>query len=91
MGKLEKGKVAEYEYFFKNEGKSDLIIRKITATCGCTATMLSDKIISPGKTGKIKTTFNSAGQRGTQTKQLLYQNDPKNAKTILWIRGEVAD
>jgi len=92
IGKLEKGKVAEYEYIFKNAGKSELIIRKITAACGCTATMLSEKIIPPGGTGRIKTTFNSASQRGTQTKTItVISNDPKNPKTILWIRGEVVD
>ena len=92
IGKLEKGKAVDYEYVFRNDGSSDLIIRKITAACGCTATMLSDKIIPPGKTGKIKTTFNSAGQRGTQTKTItVISNDPKNPKTILWIRGEVVE
>ncbi len=92
IGKMEKGKTMDYEYIFKNEGKSDLIIRKITAACGCTATMLSDKIIPPGGTGKIKTTFNSASQRGNQTKTItVISNDPKNPKTILWIRGEVVE
>jgi len=92
IGKLEKGKSAEYEYLFTNQGKSDLVIRKITAACGCTATMLSDKIIPPGGTGKIKTTFNSSTQRGNQTKTItVISNDPKNPKTILWIRGEVVE
>ena len=92
IGKLEKGRTVEYEYVFRNEGKSDLIIRKIAAACGCTATMLSSKVIPSGQSGKIKTTFNSAGQRGTQTKTItVISNDPKNPKTVLWIRGEVAE
>lgn len=92
MGKLEKGKTVEYEYVFKNAGKSNLMIRKISPSCGCTATMLSDQIIPPGKTGKIKTTFNSSNQRGNQVKTItVISNDPKNPKTILWVRGEVID
>ncbi len=92
IGNMKKGEKLDYEYVFTNKGKSDLIIRKVTAACGCTATMLSENVISPGKTGRIKTTFNSAGRVGNQSKTItVITNDPKNPRIVLWIRGEVID
>jgi hypothetical protein len=64
----------------------------VVASCGCTTTMLSDKIVKPGQTGKIKTTFNSSGRVGNQSKTItVITNDPKNPRVILWIRGDVVE
>ena len=90
FGDLKQGEKVEYEYVFKNTGKSDLIIRKVKASCGCTAVNMAKSVIAPGETGKIKTTFNSAGKRGKQNKTItVVTNDPVNPREILWVRGNI--
>lgn len=92
FGKLKQGESASFEYTFTNIGKSNLFIRKVTAACGCTAVITSADMIPPGKTGTIKTTFNSAGKIGAQNKTItVITNDPDSPKLILWIKGEVIE
>ena len=74
----------------KNEGKSNLIIRKTKASCGCTAIAPENNVIAPGESTKIKTTFNSAGKKGVQNKTItVITNDPENTTIILNVKGEV--
>lgn len=87
---IKQGVSVDYEYKFTNTGKSDLIIRKVTAACGCTAVITSANLIPAGASGTIKATFNSAGKTGQQNKTItVITNDPENPKVILWIKGEV--
>jgi hypothetical protein len=85
---LKAGDKAEHVYTFKNTGKSDLMIRKVTPSCGCTVANLDNKITKPGETGKISANFNSAGKNGTTSKTItIISNDPTNARVVLWIKG----
>jgi len=92
FGTIKKGESASFVYTFTNTGKSDLFIRKVTAACGCTAVITSADMIPPGKTGTIKTSFNSAGKSGKQNKTItVITNDPENPKTILWVKGDITE
>lgn len=87
---MAQGEKVSYEYKFKNTGQSDLKIRKIRASCGCTATSTTKDIIKPGETGSIKTTFNSSHKRGKQYKTItVITNAPKNSKKVLIVLGYV--
>lgn len=90
FGKIEQGEKVEHDYVLTNSGKSDLHIRKVSASCGCTAVQPEKKVIAPGESVNIKTVFNSAGKTGNQNKTVtIITNDPKKSKLILWVKGEV--
>ncbi len=92
FGTITEGESVSYTYKFKNTGKSNLIIRKIKASCGCTATQLDNNTIAPGETGSITVTFNSRGKKGQQNKSIsVTTNDPDDARSrvSLWIKGKV--
>jgi len=90
FGNIKQGEKTEHEFIIKNNGKSDLYIRSIKASCGCTAVQPEKKVITPGESIKMKVIFNSAGKVGTQNKTVtIITNDPKNSKAILWIKGNV--
>lgn len=90
FGNIKEGESVSYDYKFTNKGKSDLLIRKIKASCGCTVTNPSDEIIKPGKTSTIKTTFNSRGKKDKQNKTItIITNDPVNHTTLLQVNGNV--
>ncbi|MBI5540990.1 MAG: DUF1573 domain-containing protein [Bacteroidia bacterium] len=87
---IKEGESASFEYKLTNDGKSDLIIRKVKASCGCTAVTPSETVIKPGKSTTIKTTFNSAGKPGKQNKTInVITNDPDNSNITLRISGDV--
>jgi len=90
FGKITQGEKVEHTYVITNSGKSDLLIRKVKASCGCTAVQPEKRLIAPGESVKIKTVFNSAGKVGNQNKTVtIITNDPKKSKMILWVKGEV--
>ena len=90
FGKINQGEKKEHTFVLTNSGKSDLHIRKVNASCGCTAVQPEKNIITPGESVNIKTVFNSAGKVGNQNKTVtIITNDPKQSKTILWVKGEV--
>jgi len=90
FGKIKQGDKVEHTYVLTNSGKSDLLIRKVKASCGCTAVQPEKKVIGPGESVNIKTVFNSAGKVGNQNKTVtIITNDPRKSKLILWVKGEV--
>ncbi len=90
FGKINQGDKVEHTYVLSNSGKTDLHIRKVKASCGCTAVQPEKRVVAPGESVKIKTVFNSAGKVGNQNKTVtIITNDPKKSKMILWVKGEV--
>ncbi len=84
------GDKVECTYSFTNEGKSDLVIRKVKASCGCTATNPEKTTLKPGESSNINATFNTAGKEGKQYKTItVICNDPANSSTMLTIEGNV--
>jgi len=92
FGTIKSGEKTTYNFVFKNTGKSDLVIRKIKASCGCTATNPEKMVIKPGESSHITATFNSAGKRGNQNKTItVITNDPTNPSVVLKITGTVEE
>ena len=92
LGKIKGSTQNEVEFKFKNEGKNDLIIRNIRATCGCTAVQQGNQGvgIKAGESSSIKAVFNSGSYNGKVTKAIyVYTNDPKNSEVVLMLNADV--
>jgi hypothetical protein len=92
LGKIKGSTQNEVEFKFTNEGKSDLILRYIRPTCGCTAVQQGNQGvgIKPGESSSIKAVFNSGGYNGKTTKAIyVYTNDPKSSEVVLMINADV--
>ena len=88
LGKIKGSTQNEVEFKFKNEGKSDLIIRFIRSTCGCTAVQQGNQGvgIKAGESSSIKAVFNSGSYSGKVTKAIyVYTNDPKYSEVVLML------
>jgi hypothetical protein len=91
FGNIQPNQKVNNEFIINNAGETDLIIRKVRASCGCTVAEPAVKIIQPGKSTGVKTVFNSAGKSGKQKYAItIITNDPKNYKKLLWLEGNVA-
>jgi len=90
FGKIKKGKKTTFSFKFSNTGKSDLIIRKVSSSCGCAVATPDKPILKPGESTLLTVTFDSTGKDGQQTKTVnIISNDPTNPKQVLLVRGVV--
>lgn len=90
FGKIKQGVSVSHEFVFKNEGDSLLQIGGVESSCGCTAVLVSDRKIEPGKSGTIKVTFNSTGYAGVVVKYVYVEtNDPANRRIQLKVEAAV--
>jgi len=74
----------------KNFGSESIVINEISTDCGCTAAMVSEKIISPNGEGKIHVRFQTPRFEGLQEKHVLIAtNPPASEKIVLTVKGMV--
>ena len=76
-------------FTIKNTGKAPLVITRVAASCGCTKPEFETEPIAPGKTGKIKVTYNPAGRPGQFVKTISVYSNGKEGAFILRIKGVV--
>ena len=92
FGEIKPGEKANCDFVMKNNGKSDLIIRKTKASCGCTAVTMGETILGPGQSTTIRATFDSTGKSGRQYKSItVITNDPQHPETLLTISGNITN
>lgn len=90
FGKVKQGDVVSYEFSFRNDGDASLEVERIETTCGCTAALLSEKRIAPGRDGKIKTTFDTRGYSGRMTRFLyVVSNDAESPRRELSVSADI--
>ena len=90
FGKVKSGTVIKFKFIVKNEGKQELVIHKVKASCGCTATKPAATHIKKSGETEIAVEFNTRGRRGRQHKTItVITNDPVNPQIILNVQGEL--
>jgi hypothetical protein len=92
LGQIAGSTPNDVEFKFTNAGKSDLMIRLVRSSCGCTAVQQGPQGegIKPGESSSIKATFNSGAYSGRVTKAIyVYTNDPKNSEVVLMLNADV--
>mgnify|MGYP000951272772 CR=1 FL=1 len=89
-GNIKEGDPVEFEFALKNTGKSDLIIRKVKASCGCTTVQPEKNLLKTGESTTIKAVFRTRGYSGKQSKSItVITNDPKRSTIILRMTGSI--
>lgn len=89
FGKVIEGEIVSYNFKFTNTGNADLIITKVSTSCGCTASDYPIDPVKPGETAEIEAKFNSENRTGFQNKRITVLTNATPAKTNLYIRADV--
>lgn len=77
-GQIKEGAIVKHEFWIKNTGTAELIISAAIVSCECSTAVLSRERIAPGKTGKLKVTFNSKDKKGFSSNTIkVCSNDPE--------------
>jgi len=91
FGVITQGEKVQFDFKFKNTGKTPLIITDATATCGCTVPEYPKTPVKPGEEGVIKVVFDSAGKIGMQDKQVTIFSNANPEADKLHLVGEVKE
>ncbi|MCF8370635.1 MAG: DUF1573 domain-containing protein [Bacteroidales bacterium] len=70
FGAIIEGEIVEHTFNFTNTGGSDLVLTKVSASCGCTIPKYDTSPVAPGEHGKIVVSFNSENRKGSQSKTI---------------------
>jgi hypothetical protein len=89
FGRLIQGEIATFIFRFKNTGNADLILSKVSADCGCTASKYTTKPVKPGEEGTIEVVFDSKGLRGVQNKVVTVLSNTSPSITSLRVKAQV--
>ncbi len=82
LGNLAPNTTKTHEFSIQNNGKSDLIIRKIRPSDESMTVTPATNIIKPGKEAKIKIELKTEKETGSKIKFIAFiLNDPKNTVT----------
>lgn len=86
LGEIRQGVAAKHSFVVKNEGATELEIKRVTPACGCTASEFTSSI-APGKTGQITLSVNTSNFNGPIAKTAeVYTNDPANERITLTMK-----
>jgi hypothetical protein len=84
LGDYYRGQKPEQLITLKNVGTDTLRISEVKAQCGCTATLLSKKVLGPSQEGELKITFDTHSYSGKVTKQVyVSSNDSTTPKLTI--------
>ena len=89
-GTIIKGGDGSCVFEFTNTGKEPLILSRPRSSCGCTVPTWPQYPILPGKTDKIKITYDTK-RLGTIHKQVTIISNAKNPTVVLTIKGKVVN
>jgi len=90
FGKVNEGDKVNYTFNFANKGTSELTIKDIKTSCGCTAALLSQEKLAPGQEGTLKVELNTQNRSGKMSRTVtISSNDPNDPAKVLTIYADV--
>lgn len=89
FGTIPEGPTGEYDFQFKNVGKSPIIIQEAHGSCGCTVPQWPKEPILPGKKAKIHVTYNTDHRPGPIDKTVTITSNASEQQVVLHIKGTV--
>lgn len=89
LGKQKEGKEIEITFRFKNTGNKNLVIRSVSAQCGCTIPEKPEKPFAPGEEGVIKAKYNGSGHGETRKEVYVTANTNPSSSHTLTFRADL--
>ena len=63
------------EFVIRNIGSEDLVIDRVTTSCGCTAALLDDKLVKPGQSAALRVELQTLGNPGRMERKILLRSN----------------
>lgn len=80
------------EFTLRNAGERDLVIEKVSTSCGCTAAIAGETTLKPGRTTPLTVTLDTRDGRGrVERKVMVRSNDPATPLLEVTLSATVAE
>jgi hypothetical protein len=90
FGSVVSGKVVDYTFKFKNNGKEALVIKDVKTSCGCTAALVSSKRLLPGQEGTLHVELDTQNREGKMSRNIsIESNDPEEPIKVILIFADI--
>ncbi|MCQ9208476.1 MAG: DUF1573 domain-containing protein [Omnitrophica bacterium] len=92
FGKIKNTNIKTHIFKVKNIGQKELIIKRVSTSCGCTKASISSKKIAPGSSAKLKVTFDPKQRKASgkiRSDVYIESNDPENPTKIISIFADL--
>lgn len=89
FGRVISGELVRHSFKFTNKGQEDLILVRVSSSCGCTVPNYSKEPIKPGQKGLIEVIFDTRGRKGYQNKTVTVITNTTPNKTLLKIKANI--
>ncbi|MFK5856110.1 MAG: DUF1573 domain-containing protein [Bacteroidota bacterium] len=89
FGNMIQGERVVYGFHFKNIGGSNLVITRVSTSCGCTVGDYPKNPVAPGESGIIEVTFDSYKRKGYQNKTITVLANTEPNSTTLRIKTKI--
>lgn len=89
FGEVESGALLEHDFFFINNGTTELIIEKAFSRNSGTSVMASHQPLETGEIGKISVKVDTTGLTGDQTVRIKVESNAYNAPSTLYLKAHM--
>ncbi len=89
FGRVISGELVRHSFKFTNKGQEDLLLVRVSSSCGCTVPNYSKEPIKPGHKGLIEVIFDTRGRKGFQSKTITVTTNTTPTKTLLKIKANI--
>lgn len=93
FGQALKNKELVKEFQIRNHGGADLVIEKVSTSCGCTAALLNerDRVVKPGASAPLQVKLRTSVPGRLVKSVLIKSNDPGRAVYEFKVQADVVD
>lgn len=89
FGRVVAGEQVVWYFQYRNEGDAPLMIKKASASCGCTVPEFDRQPLAPGEKSTLKVVYNSTGRSGLESKTVTIESNAENNIVRLKLKAEV--
>lgn len=90
FGSVKQGEKKDFELYFINKGKNQLVIDKIESSCDCIVASISKKNYEIGEVGIMKISLDTTGRSGELTRSVqIYSNDTSSPVRTIIVKANI--
>lgn len=83
FGNVQQDQTLVHDFLVQNTGTEELVIEKISTSCGCTAAIPSDRVVPPGGSTTLRVTVETRKYKGILHNSIsLASNDARRVRTV---------
>ena len=83
FGEILEGEIVVCDFYYRNIGNANLIIKAVESSCGCTAVSWNKEPLRAGDEAKLSVEFDTKGRHGKQYKVIsIFSNTKRKVKEL---------